>query len=58
MNEYLDFLEACEYAELTALLIEQDTKAEAADLVRECRACLNALDAFEADAELNGFRIR
>lgn len=37
MNEYLDFLEACEYAELTALLIEQDIKAEAAELVRDCR---------------------
>lgn len=49
---------ACAYAELTALLIEQDIKAEAADLVRECRAGLNALDAFEADAELNGFRAR
>lgn len=45
MSEYLDFLEACEYAELTALLIEQDTKAEAADLVRECRAGLNGFRA-------------
>lgn len=58
MSEYLDFLEACEYAELTALLIEQDIKAEAADLVLDCRAGLTALDALEADAELNGFRAR
>ena len=58
MSEYLDFLEACEYAELTALLIEQDVRAEAANLVRECRAGLNALDAFEAEAEANGYRAR
>lgn len=44
MSEYLDFLEA--------------TEQEAAQLVRDCRADLNALDAFEADAELNGFRAR
>lgn len=54
MSEYLDFLEVCEYEELANLATEQ----EAAQLVRDCRAGLNALDAFEADAELNGFRAR
>lgn len=54
MSEYLDFLEACEYEELANLAIEQET----AQLVRDCRADLNALDAFEADAELNGFCAR
>ena len=54
MNEYLDFLEECEYRTLTDLATEH----EAAQLVRECRANLNALDAFEAEAELNGYRAR
>lgn len=54
MSEYLDFLEVCEYEGLADIATEQ----EAAQLVRECRAELNALDAFEANAELNGFRAR
>lgn len=54
MSEYLDFLEACEYRALADFATEQ----EAARLVRDRRASLNALDAFEADAELNGFRAR
>lgn len=54
MNEYLHYLEACEYWELAFRSIEQ----EAAQLVRECRANQNALDAFEAEAELNGYRAR
>nr|DAH88034.1 MAG TPA: hypothetical protein [Caudoviricetes sp.] len=54
MNEYLDFLEECEYRALTDLATEH----EAAQLARECRANLNALDAFEAEAELNGYRAR
>lgn len=54
MSEYLDFLEECEYWELAF----RSTEHEAAQLVRECRAGLNALDAFEAEAELNGYRAR
>lgn len=54
MSEYLDFLEECEYRALTDLATEH----EAAQLVRECLANLNALDAFEAEAELNGYRAR
>lgn len=54
MSEYLDFLEECEYRDLADLATEH----EAAQLVRECRAGLNALDAFEEEAELNGYRAR
>lgn len=54
MSEYLDFLEECEYRDLADLATEQ----EAAQMARECRAGLNALDAFEAEAELNGYRAR
>lgn len=50
----MDFLECNEYEELADIATEQ----EAARLVRDCRAGLNALDAFEAEAELNGFRAR
>lgn len=51
MSEYLDFLEACEYAELTALLIEQDIKAEATNLVRDCAGDVKKKDSPAQDTE-------